>query len=84
MEADSDDTNVALAEPSWLDRIHPQVVGSRCWNRLQLDRDSYGRTVRLLSGIPAGLVTLLAVVVAAVLYGFGYLLTRPDATTGEE
>lgn len=84
MSSDSNKTNIALEEPTWLTKLHPRVVGSRCWNWLRLERETHGQFLRLVSYLPALVMTTLGIVIALLLYAIGYALTRPDTTVGGE
>ncbi len=82
MDGDSDVTNIALEEPTWLTKLRPQVVGSRCWNRLHLEAESHGKFLSFLSYLPAIVITTIGIVISLLLYAIGYTLTRPDAMMG--
>lgn len=82
MDSDSDETNTDPARPTWLEKLHPRAVGSRCWSRLRLDANSHGQLLCLLSSLPAVVITPIAMIIALLLYAIGYSLTRPNAMIG--
>ena len=84
MDSNSDETNIALARPTWVKKLHPRTVGSRCWSWFRLDADSHGQLLSVLSYLPAMLITPIVTGITLLLYAMGYSLTRPDAVVGGE
>jgi len=76
------ETKIDPETPAPLAKVHPRVVGSRCWNRLYLERKTPGQFRRLASYMFAVVITGLGVVISLLIYTIGYALMRPDVTMG--
>jgi len=85
MDSNSDETNIALARPTWGSRNYILELSVRAvGNWFRLDAGSHGQLLSVLSYLPAMLITPIVTGIALLLYAMGYSLTRPDAMVGGE
>lgn len=82
MGSNTQKTKINPETPDPLAKFHPRVVGSRCWNRLYLERETHGQFRCLASYMIAVVITGLGVVISLLIYTIGYALMRPDVTMG--